>query len=146
MITKSEPLSQYLQQFRDGGVDVAAFPTQSGKRYALRIVDPDDASVGLSFIAAFSSNLREADRPSDDAGQVKANRNLDHILNDAKAMARYSACHCVIDSDSISQFPDKYTEDDLGKTFVIISAAGTATSDSYREIAAEKKVTRTTRR
>lgn len=145
MITKSEPLSQYLQQFRDGGVDVAAFPTQSGKRYALRIVDPDDASIGLSFIAAFSSNLREADRPSDAAGQVKANKRLDDILHDGKAMARYSACHCTIDNDSISQFPEKYTDEDLGKTFVIISAAGTATSDSYREIAEEKKVTRSRR-
>jgi len=140
MITKSEPLSQYLQQFRDSGVDVAVFPTQSGNRYALRVIDPDEPETGLSFVAAFSSNLREADRPKTSTEQVKASKALDAMLRDNKAMAKYSACHCVIDSDSLAQFPEKYSEEDLGKTFVIISAAGTATSDSYREIAEEKKV------
>ena len=138
MITKSEPLSQYVQQFRDSGIDVAVFPTVAGNRYALRVIDPDEPETGLSFVAAFSSNLREADRPKDKASQVKASKALDAMLNDNKAMAKYSACHCVIDSDSLAQFPDKYTEEDLGKTFVIISSAGTATSDSYQEIKEEK--------
>jgi len=140
MITKSEPLSKYVQQFRDSGLDVAVFPTQSGNRYALRVIDPDEPEIGLSFVAAFSSNLREADRPKTDVEQVKASKALDAMLQDNKAMATYSACHCVIDSDSLAQFPEKYSEEDLGKMFVIISAAGTATSDSYREIAEEKKV------
>ena len=138
MILKSEPLSQYLQQYRESGVDVAVFPTVAGNRYALRIIDPDEPETGLSFVAAFSSNLREADRPKDKASQVKASKALDAMLNDAKAMAKYSACHCVIDADSLAQFPDKYADEDLGKTFVIIASAGTAVSDSYQEAKQEK--------
>ena len=140
MIAKSEPLSSFVAQFRESGLDVGVFPTQAGNRYALRVVDPDEPQTGLGFLAAFSSNLREADRPSDKAKQIVASKALDNMLHDDKAMARYSACTCVIDADSIKQFSDKYTEDDLGRTFVIISAAGTAVSDSYREVVEEKKV------
>ena len=139
MIIKSEPLSKYVQSWRDSGVDVAVFPTQAGNRYALRVIDPDDPETGLAFLAAFSSNLREADRPSVKAEQVKASKALDTMLHDNKAMAKYSACHCVIDADSLAQFPDKYAEEDLGKTFVIISSCGTAVSDSYQEVKAEVK-------
>ena len=139
MITKSEPLSQFLSKYKELGAEVAAFPTQKGDRYALRIVDPDDSTIGLSFIAAFSSNLREADRPTDPKAQTVANKKLDDMLHDDKAMLKYSACHCVVDNDSISQFPDKYSLDDLGTQFVIISACGSSVSDSYREYVTEKK-------
>lgn len=139
MIAKSEPLSNFVAQYRESGLDVGVFPTQAGNRYALRVVDPDEPQTGLTFLAAFSSNLREADRPSDKKKQVTASKALDDMLHDDKAMARYSACTCVIDRDSIKQFPDKYTDEDFGKMFIIISAAGTAVSDSYQEVVEEKK-------
>ena len=135
MISKSIPLSDYVQSYRDGGVDVAAYRTSNGKRYALRIVDPENKARGLAFLASFANKVKEAERPGDDdpQAQTKANQALDAILNDPSKMARFVACFCTIDSQSLEQFPDKYTEDDLGREFITISYCGSSESDSYRE-------------
>lgn len=138
MISKSIPLSDYVQSYRDGGVDVAAYKTQDGKRYALRIVDPEDKKRGLAFLASFAGKVKEADRPEDPQAQTKANQALDAILNDPSKMARFVACFCVIDSQSLEQFPDKYTEADLGREFITVSYCGSSESDSYREYAEAK--------
>ena len=134
MINKTQPLSDYVAQYREGGVDVAAFPTESGKgnRYALRIVDPENTKRSLGFLASFSKKVKEADRPSKKADREKANKALDAILNDPSKMARFSVCFCVIDTKSLEQFPDKYTEEDLGREFISISYCGSVEADYDR--------------
>ena len=139
MIAKSEPLSTFVAKYEESGLTVGVFPTQRGDRYAIRTVDPDDPKTGLGFLAAFSSNVREADRPANAAERVAVSRKLDAMLHDPKESAKFSMCYCIIDSDSLDQFPDKYTSEDLGKSFSIVSHAGTALSDSYAEVKAEKK-------
>ena len=145
MIKSSQPLSTYLQDIFDSGLDVGAFPTIAGNRYALRLVDPEDEETGLGFIAAFSSNLREADRPSDPKEQTRVNTELNEILHDRVKSAKYNVCFCHIDAASVAQFPDKYTKDDIGKSFVIIAGTGTAVSDAYRTYEEEKAVKRVSR-
>ena len=142
MIAKSQPLMDFINEYRESGLDVAAFPSQKGDRFTLRIVDADDPKIGLGFLASFAKGLKEADRPGNDNrdGQILANRKLDDILHDEKQMARYSACHCVIDADSVKQFPDRYTATDIGRKFVVVSACGTALSDSYDETKEEMAV------
>lgn len=142
MIAKSEPLSAFVQKYEESGLSIGVFPTQRGDRYAIRTIDPDDPKTGLGFLAAFSSNVREADRPANAAERVEASRKLDAMLHDPKESAKYSMCYCIIDADSVAQFPDKYTAEDLGKSFSIISRAGTALSDSYAEVKEEKKTRR----
>lgn len=131
MIKSNQPLLSYVEEFRDAGVDLGVFPTQRGDRFALRLVDPDDRATGLTFVASFSSKLGEADIPKDKAKAVKASKALDDMLNDSAKMAKYVACFCVIDQKSLDEFPDKYTEEDLGRTFTVIAAAGTAKSLTY---------------
>ena len=131
MISKTQPLSDYVAQYRDGGVDVAAFPTRDTKRLTLRIVDPEDKETGLAFLASFSKNVKEADLPSDEKAQTKANQAMDAILNDNAKMAKFQVCFCVIDAESLSH-SDTLTEDDLGREFISVSYTGTAKSLSYK--------------
>ena len=145
MIAKSEPLSTYIAKYEESGLTVGVFPTQSGDRYAIRTVDPDDPSVGLGFLAAFSSKVVEANRPSNASERVAASKALDAMLHDPVASAKYSMCYCIIDANSLAQFPEKYSSEDLGKSFSIVSHAGTALSDSYAETKAEKQVKKVAR-
>lgn len=142
MIKKSEPIGDFIAKYQEVGLDVGVFPTQSGDRYALRLIDPDEPETGTSFLASFSSKVKEADRPSDDAGQVKASKTLDAMLHDQKASSRFVVCYCVVDEKSVE---DGYAEpDDIGNTFLSIAHPGTAVSDSYREAKAEESVKRVT--
>lgn len=138
MIKKTEPLGDYLDQYREVGLDAGVFPTQSGDRYALRLIDPDEPNVGTSFLASFSKKVTEANRPSDPNEQIAASKKLDDMIHDAKASTKFVVCHCVIDEESVEKYG--FSEEDLGNTFLSISYPGTAESDSYREAKAESKV------
>lgn len=138
MIKKTEPISDFIAQYQEVGLDVGAFPTQSGDRYALRLVDPDEPQVGTAFLASFSKKVKEADRPDDAGEQVIASKKLDSLIHDAKASTKLVVCHCVIDQESVDSYG--FDEEDLGNTFLSIAYAGTAESDSYREAKSEAKV------
>jgi hypothetical protein len=144
MITRTEPLGDYLAQYREIGLDAGVFPTQSGDRYALRLVDPDDRKIGTTFLASFSKKVVEANRPSDPNAQIAASQKLDAMIHDDKASAHFIVCHCKIDEKSIAEFG--FAEDDLDNTFLTIAYPGTAESDSYREAKAESKVKRVTKK
>ena len=137
MIKKSEPLSDFIAQYLEVGLDVGVFPTQSGDRYALRLVDPDEPQIGTAFLASFSKKVKEADRPADAAAQVEASKALDALIHSDKASTKLVVCHCVVDDESVEKFG--FDEEDLGNTFLSISYPGTAESDSYREAKAEAK-------
>lgn len=139
MISKSEPLSQFVGRFEESGLSLGVFPTQRGDRYAIRSCDPDDPATGLGFVASFASSIEEANRPTTPAARVKASKALDALLHDPRAAASFSVCYCVIDADSLSQFPDRYGPEDLGKTFSIVAKGGTAQSDSYLEVSQERR-------
>lgn len=136
-INHSEPLSDFLSRYRESGIDVAAFKTHAGDRYALRIVDPEDPETGLAFLASFAKGVKEADRPSDENQQILANRKLNDILNDPKKQTRFVVCTCVVDEQSLKDYD--YAEEDLGKTWLTVANSGTSTSDAYREYVEVKK-------
>jgi len=138
MITNTEPLWSYLQDLRDSDMDAAVYPTRNGDRYALRVVDSEDPGKGLAFLAAFSSKLREADRPEDGAGRLKATKALNAMLNDEHAANQYVVCYCVIDKESLEKFP-QYTEEDRGKTFLMIAGVNAAVSDEQTYADADKE-------
>lgn len=137
MIKKSEPLSDFIAQYLEVGLDVGVFPTQSGDRYALRLVDPDEPQVGTAFLASFSKKVKEADRPSDEKKQAAASDALNELIHSDKASTKLVVCHCVIDNESVEKFG--FDEEDLGNTFLSISYPGTVESDSYREAKSESK-------
>ena len=135
MILKNQPLCDYVREYREAGLDVAALPaTTNPKRFVIRLVDPDDHEMSGSYLASFANALKEADRPDDDhpREQTLANRKLDAMLNDEKQMSKYTVCYCIVDEDSLLKFPGKYTAKDMDKQFITVTR-GTVKSDSYRE-------------
>ena len=143
MIKKSEPLGDYIAQYLEVGLDVGVFPTQSGDRYALRLVDPDEPNVGTAFLASFSSKVEEANRPENAAKRKAASDNLNALIHSDKASSKFVVCHCVIDQESVEKY--NFSEEDLGNTFLSISYPGTVESDSYKEAKSETKVKKVTR-
>ena len=138
MISKSEPLSQFVQKYEETGLSLGVFQTYDGKHYAIRAFLPEDPDTGLQFVMAFSSGIKEAERPTSKAAREKATLALNAMLHDSTKSAAYSVCTCVVDSDSLAQFPDKYSPDDLGKTFIICAKAREVASD-YNYAAAKKE-------
>lgn len=129
------PLWNWLKEYREDGVDVAAFKTVSGpnagKRFAVRVVNPDKPSEGLTRIASFANSLHEADRPLDDPReQTRRNVALNEILHDAKKAAPYMVCFCIVDEKSIAD--GHAQKESLGQTFVVITKGGASESDAYR--------------
>ena len=143
MIKKSEPLGDFIAQYTEVGLDVAVFPTQSGDRYALRLIDPDEPQIGTAFLASFSSKVEEANRPNGDAARKAASDKLNELIHSDKASSKFVVCHCVIDQESVEKFG--FSEEDLGNTFLSISYPCTVESDSYKEAKSESKVKRVTR-
>lgn len=143
MIKKSEPLGDFIAQYTEVGLDVAVFPTQSGDRYALRLIDPDEPQIGTAFLASFSSKVEEANRPNGEAARKAASDKLNELIHSDKASSKFVVCHCVIDQESVEKFG--FSEEDLGNTFLSISYPGTVESDSYKEAKSESKVKRVTR-
>ncbi len=140
MISKTETLGLYLQQFRDGGLDLGVFPSQSGKRFTLRVVDPDEPETGLTFVASFAKSVEEADIPENRSEAIKASRALDAMLHDTKQTAQYCACYCIVDQESVE---GGFAEpEDIGKTFVSIAHPKAVASLSYQEVEEEKKASK----
>ena len=150
-ITKSKSLSAYVAEFIDAGLDVGVFRSTNGNRFVLRLVDPDEPNLGLSYLAHFANDVREADRTfiGNDVNKptpesVEREQALNEMLHDVKKAAHYNACFCTIDEESLAKFPDRYTTDDLGTTFVSIAAPKTVYSDAYlaaKDVKEEASVT-----
>ena len=138
MITKSEPLSQFVQKYEESGLSLGVFPTYNLKRYALRAVDPADKEHGLAFVAAFSSKIKEADRPAGEKEQIAASKWLDNMLHSTQAN-KFSMCYCLVDADDVARNPDTYTAEDIGDSYILVTHTREVLSDSYREIKTEKK-------
>lgn len=126
MISKSEPLSAYIAQYEDAGYGVGVYPTQDGKRYALRLFNPEDPKTGLGFLMAFSKNFEKANRPTSAAARTKSSNALYDLVHDQ--FSGLNAVTCVIDEESVAG--GFASESDLGKTFVIAATGGTAEADS----------------
>lgn len=134
-IYKSPSLREFLDSYRETGVDVSVYESKSkdangNKHFVLRVFDPEDEDMtGKTFIASFSrSSLEEFSRvPSNGDAAVKKAVELHELLHDDKRCTRdYVACFCIIDDESVANgYAD---EKDLGKTFVTIAPPGTADS------------------
>ena len=138
MITKSEPLSQFVQKYEESGLSLGVFPTYNGTRYALRAIDPEEPSVGLSFVAAFAGNIEEANRPTAPAARKAASSKLDAMLHSAQAN-KFSLCYCLVDAETVAQFPEKYTAENIGDSYILVTRTREVLSDSYADVATEKK-------
>lgn len=126
MISVSEPLSAYVARYEDAGIGVGVYPTQDGKRYALRLFNPEDPKTGLGFLMAFSKKFEKANRPTSAAARKKTSDELYALIHDK--FSGLNALTCVIDEESVAN--GFATEADLDKTFTIAAMGGTAEADS----------------
>lgn len=132
-ISKNEPLNTFVQRYKESGIDIAVFPTSNGDKFALRVVDPDDPKRGLAHLATFAGTCEEAKMPDGLNAQILKNRELDAMIKDPKKQAKYIACYCVVDEESLKH-STKLTAQDIGKTFISISHPHAVESLSYREL------------
>ncbi len=142
-LNDKQPLWQFLQEWREDGAHIAAYPTTSGERYALRLYDEADPDTGLTYLASFAKKVEEANRnPKASASALeKQNQALNDLLDDPNKCARYVVLFWTIDQQSVD---DGYAdEDQIGNQMTIICASGTVKSDIRRDskdAAAESKV------
>ena len=142
-VRSTKPLSKWIKEYEADEYKLAAFPQQDGKKFALRIVNPDDETEGLAQVATFKDNVPEAIIPENRNDAILANRDLNDLIHDPKRAVKLLVCLCVVDDESIEMFPDKYTEDDKGTEFFRITAGGTAKSLAFEDLEDEKpKVSR----
>ena len=130
MISSSMPLNEFVAKYeQDNECVLGIFPSVSdgGKRYTIRVVDDNDPKKGLTFVAAFSSKVADAVRPSTDSQRKAASKALFHRIHDKKG--RLSMCTCVIDEKSLEEFPKKYSAKDLDTSFLLATNVGSVDGD-----------------
>ena len=131
-LNDKQPLWQFLQEWREDGASIAAFPTTSGERYALRLYDPSDPSTGLAYLASFAKSVKEADRDPNAKPAVLESKEkaLDDLLDDPNKCAKYVVLFWTIEQKDVD---DGFASDDqVGNQMTIICAAGTTKSDIRR--------------
>lgn len=122
------PLNEFVAKYeQDNECVLGIFPTVSGERYAIRVVDDENPNKGLTFVAAFSSKVVDAIRPKTASQRKAAATALFHRIHDKKG--RLSMCTCVIDEESIENFPDKYSVKDLDTSFLLATNVGSVDGD-----------------
>lgn len=127
MIYKTEPVQDFLASYNDEETRLRCYPTQSKKRYAVRISSNADPNTGYAFVCAFASNIAEANRPATTADQKKANKKINDLLYTPSWQAAHMVCYCRIDEASVAE--GFATPDQIGQEYILIANCGTSTAD-----------------
>lgn len=143
-----KPLSEFVNEYQELGLDVAPFATQKGDRFTLRLIDPEHPEEGGAYLASFASGKKdpkrrvvEADRPHPsvapgvyDAANKEASDKLNALIHSAAA-SKFVVCFCVIDDSAIKEF--NLDPDDKDNTFLSVAYCNRVASDSYAEAKTE---------